>query len=122
MYNHLFAFEKLQVWQDARKLTQLVYTITSKFPPQEQYGLISQIRRAKISIASNIAEGSGRVSAKDQAHFYQMAYSSALELYNQFIKSNNLNMNTEEELNAIKKQIEMVTNKLIALRKSRLNS
>ena len=122
MNNHLFAFEKLQVWQDARKFTQLVYTITSKFPPQEQYGLTSQIRRATISIAANIAEGSGRVSAKDQAHFYQMAYSSALELYNQFIISNDLKMISEEELNAIKKQIEMVTNKLNALRKSRLNS
>jgi four helix bundle protein len=73
MNNHLFTLEKLQVWQDAIKLTQLVYTITSKFPPQEQYVLTSQIRRATISIASNIAEGSGRFSAKDQAHFYQMA-------------------------------------------------
>ena len=50
MYNHLFTFEKLQVWQDSRKLTQLIYTITSKIPPQEQYGLTSQIRRATISI------------------------------------------------------------------------
>jgi four helix bundle protein len=67
----MFSFQKLEVWQMAKKMVVDVYEMTSKFPPEERFGLTSQINRAAVSVASNIAEGSGRTSYKDQAHFTQ---------------------------------------------------
>ena len=90
-YNYTFSFEKLSSWQDARSLVTLVYSITADFPKQEIYGLVSQMRRASSSVSSNISEGSGRSSPKDQAHFYQMSYSSTLELLNHFYTAMDLN-------------------------------
>lgn len=74
-----FAYEKLSVWQDARVLIRSVYALTRAFPKSEMFGLISQINRAAVSVACNLAEGSARMSAKDQAHFSQPAYSSLME-------------------------------------------
>ncbi len=73
MERYRFPFEKLGVWQDARQLVKNVYGLTKSFPVDEKFGLISQVNRAAISVASNLAEGSGRTSFKDQAHFSQMA-------------------------------------------------
>ena len=95
---NIYAFEKLQVWQEARSLTVSMYHLTTYFPSEEKFGMVSQIRRASLSIASNIAEGSARKSAKDQANFYQMVYSSAIELLNQLIISFDLGYITPEQL------------------------
>jgi len=65
-----FSFEKLEVWQDAKELTHQIYKVTKNYPDDEKFGLVSQLRRAMISVTSNIAEGSSRMSPKDQAHFY----------------------------------------------------
>ena len=81
---HIYSFEKLRVWQNAKDLVVEVYKITRNFPDEGKFGLTSQVRRAALSVTANIAEGSGRTSSKDQAHFYQMAYSSLLELLNHF--------------------------------------
>ena len=70
-----FRFEKLEVWQEARKINQVIYQLTRKFPRQELFAMTSQIRRASISVSSNIAEGSGRNSDKDFAHFLKQARS-----------------------------------------------
>ena len=78
-----FRFEKLEVWQAARKLNRLIYRQTRKFPESEQFALTSQIRRATISISSNIAEGAGRNSDRDFAHFLEQAYGSAMEVASQ---------------------------------------
>ena len=67
--NYPFSFEKLRVWQNARQLVMEVYQITDKFPSYEKFGLVDQIRRAAVSIPANIAEGSSRLSSKNQAHF-----------------------------------------------------
>ena len=75
-----FRFEKLTVWQAARRLCGEVYTATRHFPQDELFGLSSQLRRAAVSIAANIAEGSGRNSDPDFAHFLEIAYGSAMEL------------------------------------------
>ena len=115
---HIYAFEKLQVWQDAREFSVFIYKLTSAFPSEEKFGLISQIRRACISIASNIAEGSARKSAKDQANFYQMAYSSTLEVLNQLIISTDLQFISDDHLNVCREKIESISNKLNALRNS----
>jgi hypothetical protein len=69
----LFRFENLEVWQLARQLNRSVYSSTKKFPKDELFALTSQVRRASISISSNIAEGSGRNSDADFAHFLEIA-------------------------------------------------
>lgn len=74
-----FPFEKLDVWQEASSFVKRVYMMTRAFPAEEKFGLASQLNRAAVSVASNLAEGSCRVSFKDQAHFSQLAYSSLME-------------------------------------------
>ncbi|MDI1317285.1 four helix bundle protein [Flavobacterium sp.] len=94
---YIFSFEKLEVWIEAKNFSKTIYAITSKFPETEKFGLISQLRRASISIASNMAEGSARKSFKDKAHFTSMAFSSAVEVLNQFILSFELTFVTETD-------------------------
>lgn len=115
---HIYAFEKLEVWQDARKLAVMVYNVTNYFPAEERFGLTSQLRRAAVSVSSNIAEGSGRQTVKDQVHFYQIAYSSTLEVLNQLILSNDLSFLVNKDLLQCRQQIETVSNKLNSLRNS----
>jgi four helix bundle protein len=79
----MFRFEKLSVWQKAIQFADHIYTISKKFPADERYGLTSQLRRAAVSISSNIAEGSGRSSDKEFAHFIQIAYGSLMEVVSQ---------------------------------------
>lgn len=74
-----FPFEKLEVWQDARRLVKAVYECVEAFPSSERFGLTSQVTRAAVSVANNLAEGSGRASLKDQAHFSNQAYGSVME-------------------------------------------
>lgn len=73
-------FKKLQVWQKAHRLVLGVYARTANFPREEQFGLVSQTRRAAVSIAANIAEGSARTGRKEFSRFLQMALASASEL------------------------------------------
>lgn len=82
---YIKSYKELIVWQKGIDLVKEIYILTSKFPREEIYGLTSQMRRAAISIPSNIAEGSGRKSLKDYAQFYSIAYGSALELETQVI-------------------------------------
>ena len=118
---HKYSFEKLDVWQDSRVLANNVYKMTNTFPDYEKFGISNQMRRAAISVSSNIAEGTSRVSNKDQAHFYQIAYSSLMELLNQIIISNDLEFLSNETEQEMRQQIEKVADKINALRKSRLN-
>ena len=115
---HQYSFEKLNVWQNSRKLTKEIYSITKKFPSDERYGLISQMRRAMISVSSNIAEGSSRKTKKDQAHFYTIAYSSLIELLNQIILSLDLIYIDNEQYLELRNSIELISNQLNALRNS----
>jgi four helix bundle protein len=79
-----FRFEKLEVWQEARKINQVIYQLTRKFLREELFAMTSQIHRASISVSSNIAEGSGRNSDKDFAHFLEQAYGSLMEVASNF--------------------------------------
>ena len=115
---YTFSFEKLEVWQLSRKLSVSVYKTTSSFPQSELYGLTSQLRRAAISVSSNIAEGNSRLSTKDKAHFFQMAFSSLMEVMNQLIISLDLNFISNETLNNYRKEIAELSNKLNSLHKS----
>ncbi len=76
------SFEDLPVWKDARKFTNKIYKLTNKFPKEELYGLTSQIRRATVSIMSNIAEGFDRRSDKELSNFLSMARGSSSEVQN----------------------------------------
>ena len=90
-------YQNLRVWQNAIELVTCIYQLTKKFPKDEIYGLVSQMRRCAVSIPSNIAEGSQRSSKKDFAHFLEMAKSSAAELETQLIIANNLQYISETE-------------------------
>jgi four helix bundle protein len=79
----MFRFEKLDVWQKAIDFACGVYDVTARFPGDERFGLTSQMRRAAVSISSNVAEGSGRASDKDFAHFIEIAYGSLMEVLSQ---------------------------------------
>ena len=79
----MFRFEKLDVWHRAVELADLVYSMTTQFPADERFGLTSQMRRASVSVSSNIAEGSGRVSDKDFGRFIELAYGSLMEVVSQ---------------------------------------
>ena len=116
-----YSFEKLIVWQKSRKLAVIINKITRDFPKDEIFGMISQMRRCSISIASNVAEGSGRHSAKDKARFTEMAYSSALELINQLIISWDLEYVSEKNYLTIRNEIEEITFMLDSLYKAQLN-
>ncbi|NDE89602.1 MAG: four helix bundle protein [Alphaproteobacteria bacterium] len=73
-------YKELLVWKKARGLVKIIYQLAGLFPQEERYGLISQIRRAAVSIAVNIAEGFGRNASKEFAHFASIAYGSATEV------------------------------------------
>jgi len=113
---YVYSFEKLDVWIEAKNFAKQIYTLTSKFPETEKFGLTVQLRRAGISIASNIAEGSARNSNKDKAHFTTIAFGSAVEVLNQLIISCELGFITEAEYIELRTQVESITNKLNALR------
>jgi four helix bundle protein len=76
-----YSFEKLEVWQLSRKLVKITYGLTNTFPVEEKFGIINQMRRAAISVSSNISEGSSRSSFKDQARFTVISYGSLIPIY-----------------------------------------
>jgi len=83
MNNH----KDLKVWQEAVELSVICYDVTSRFPREEQFGLVSQMRRAAISIASNIAEGAARTGSKEFIQFLYISLGSASELDTQMVTS-----------------------------------
>jgi len=119
--SYIFSFEKLNVWIDSKELVKIIYIITRKFPDEEKFGLTNLLRRAAISIASNLAEGTSRKTNKDKAHFTTMSYSSLMEVLNQIIISKELNFIDEDDYQMVRKSIEKISNKLNALRNSQLN-
>ena len=112
-----YSFEKLEVWNDSRELTKLIYKITKDFPPDEKFGIINQMRRSAISISSNIVEGSYRKTGKDKISFMTISYSSLMELLNQTIVSVDLKYIDKIQYQEIRNKIEKVSNKLSALTK-----
>ena len=103
-----YSFENLEVWKKSRELVFYVYQIQSSFPPYEKYGLGDQLRRAVVSVSSNIAEGNARYSVKEQAHFIEIAIGSLMEVYCQIVLAYDLKYITEEQLNKCNERIEIV--------------
>jgi len=79
----MFTFEKLEVWQKAILFADTVYSVTKSFPADERFGLTNQMRRAAVSISSNLAEGASRVSKQDFARFIEIATGSVFEVVSQ---------------------------------------
>ena len=111
-------FRKLQVWDKSHKLTLRIYKAARKFPSDEKYGLISQIRRASASIPTNIAEGCGRGSDKDFARFIQIAMGSASEVEYLIILSKDLMYIDSDTFNVILQDTQEVKKMLASLLKT----
>ena len=94
-------FTDLKAWQESRGLVKETYQACAKFPAPEQYGLVSQMKRASVSIASNIAEGFRRDTMKDKLHFYIMAHGSLTELQNQMILAHDLTFLTKDDYDGL---------------------
>ncbi|MGB7768794.1 MAG: four helix bundle protein [Verrucomicrobiia bacterium] len=113
-----FRFEKLEVWQEARKINQAVYRLTRKFPREELFAMTSQIRRASMSVSSNMAEGSGRNSDKDFAHFLEQAYGSLMEVASSFYLALDEGYIKENELELLFGELETLAKRTAALNRS----
>ena len=113
-----YQFENLTAWQKAKDLAKMVYQLVAKFPQYEQFALSSQVRRAVISVPSNIAEGSGRMSYKEKIHFLEIAYGSLLETYCQLQIAVELGHITSEDLAGIKPLFFETSRLISGLRKS----
>jgi len=84
MANEVFGYRKLIAYQNGKEVVKRTYHLLKKFPTEERYAMCDQLRRASVSISSNIAEGINRFSVKDKAHFVEMAYGSLMEVSSQF--------------------------------------
>lgn len=114
----VYHFERLEVYKLSRQLVKDIYKISMKFPLEERYSLCNQLRRAAISIPSNIAEGMGRLSPKETLHFLEISYGSLMEVYCQLQIAVDLMYITEGELNEVKPIIFSITRLLNGLHKS----
>jgi four helix bundle protein len=94
-------FKDLEIWKRSRKFCSDIYQITSKFPDAEKFGLTNQLRRASVSIPSNISEGSSRHSNKDFSRFLQIAIGSAYEIETQLLIAFDLNFISKKELDKL---------------------
>ncbi|HTL81018.1 MAG TPA: four helix bundle protein [Bacteroidia bacterium] len=98
--------KELRIWNNAIDLVVDVYKLSSAFPPDERFGLTSQIRKAAVSIPSNIAEGAGRNTNKDFSHFVGISNGSSYEVMTQIIVANKLRLVTEEEVAPVLKKLD----------------
>jgi len=111
-------FKELKVWQKSRLLVVEVYKLTAQFPSSEKFSLISQINRAVVSISSNIAEGAGRNTDKDFAHFLDIAMGSSFEIESQLMNAKDLEFITENDLTEILRQINEIQKMLVGFQKT----
>ena len=98
----------LIVYQKSKELVVFVYKMLDLFPDAEKFALCNQMRRAVVSVPSNIAEGMGRMSDKDQAHFLNMAYGSLMEVYAQADIARDLKYIDNENFNQLEEQVESI--------------
>ncbi len=114
----MFNFEKLEVWQKAIVFAGLVYRATRDFPHTERFGLTDQMRRAAVSVSSNIAEGSARISRKDFAHFLEIAAGSVFEVVSQSALALQQGFLSKEQHRALYAAAEEQSRMLSGLRKA----
>src|SRR3954465_124005 len=112
----MFRFEKLDVWRLAVDLAEKVYGMTKSFPGDERFGLTNQMRRAAVSISSNIAEGSGRVSDNDFARFLEFSYGSLMEVVSQLTIAYRQKFLSQQSFDSIYRESEELARMLSGLR------
>jgi four helix bundle protein len=122
MSYHIYSFEKLEVYQLARKFKIDIKLMSQLFPKEERFDLVSQINRASASISANLAEGSGRSSNFDQAHFTNMSYSTALETIDHLNTALDMKYINEEKYNELRIKLDCILNKLNSLYKYQINN
>lgn len=115
------SFTDLNAWKKGHLLVLNIYKITKNFPPEERYGLTSQMQRAAVSITSNIAEGFSRNTSKDKYQFYCMAHGSLTELQNQLIISRDLKYLDKIKFDSIAQQTVVVGKLINGLKKIKYN-
>ncbi len=107
--------KNLVVWQKAMDVAENIYKITQHYPKEEMYGIISQMRRAAVSIASNIAEGQGRNGNAEKCHFYSIANGSRTELETQLLLSERVGFVKHEEIEVLLNSLVEIGKMLYAL-------
>lgn len=115
-----FGYRRLNAYKYAMSFTTDVYKLLRTFPKEEQYALCDQLRRAAVSIPSNIAEGMGRASIKEQIHFLEIAYGSLNETMCQIEIARNLGYISDQQLQLIEEQVRILGKLLSGLRKSKM--
>lgn len=115
--NAKYSYKNLDAYKESKALVMLVYKLLNKFPREEQYALCDQLRRAAISVPSNIAEGSGRTSSKDQAHFFEMAFGSLMEVNCQIDIACDLGYISHEDLEQVEMHVSAIASLLSGLRR-----
>lgn len=116
----VFGFERLEVWQIAVEFACDIYDATASFPKAETFGMSSQLRRAGVSIAANIAEGVSRTSAKDQARFFEIAYGSVSEVVTMLHIATRQKFITRDEAEPLRSVAARLCRMLSGLRRSAL--
>ena len=114
-------FRSLRAYQESKELVKQVYELLKKFPKEEQYALCDQLRRSVISVPSNIAEGMGRYSTKEQVHFLEIAFGSLMEVSAQMDVACDLAYVTNEDLKSIDARVEAVAALISGLRNKRIS-
>ena len=114
----IFGYRKLIAYQKAKEVVKRTYKLLKKFPPEERYAMCDQLRRASVSITSNIAEGVTRYSVKDKSHFIEIAYGSLMEVSSQLEIAEDLDYITLEDRLNMDKLIEEVARLLSGLQSS----
>lgn len=120
MKERQFGFEKLEVYKKARILVKDIYVVLKQFPLEERYALCDQMRRAIVSVPSNIAEGMGRFSLREQLHFLEIAYGSLLEIYCQLQIALDLDYIHEDTYRSLQTQIQELGAMIMRLRELRI--
>lgn len=110
--NKIQSFTDLNAWKESHKLVLMIYEITKKFPKEEMFGLTNQLRRAAVSITSNIAEGFSRQSYKEKTHFYSTSLGSTTEVQNQILIARDVKYIDNREFQKMAEQT-IVVHKLI---------
>ena len=114
----MFRFEQLKVWHKAVELYDVVDDLADRFPPKVRFGLADQIRRATLSVSSNIAEGSGRETTKDFRHFLSIAKGSTFEVVSISVICRRRGLITEQQYGEVYSRAEEVSKMLTALKRS----
>ena len=122
MSYHIYSFEKLEVYQLARKYKIDIKIISRSFPKEERFELTSQINRSSASMSANLAEGSGRASNFDQAHFTNMSYATGLETIDHLNTALDMEYIDENKYTELRIKLDAILNKLNALYKFQINN